>query len=372
LKDNILYIHGGGDVIGGIENHIIDSLKYHKVYEPHIAIVKKGRFLDLIRSSGFQNYVYLDGGKLRNVYRTAKALVNGVIYIKKRNIKVIIANGMHSWIYGAMLSKISGIKSVCYFTNEISKGYKNLIDEIGLLFKSDIAIANSNYTAKSISEFVNSPIEVVYPSSDYCKFENIDARKARLSLLGEFKLKSDTFVFTIVGRIQKWKGQEVVIEAYKKMFNKHKASLLIVGSYTFEKDLNYYNYLIERTKDEDSIIMTGYRVDVPYIIMGSNAIIHATITAEPFGVVLVEGMMSGKPVVATSAGGPKEIIRHNETGILYKPGDINELSGIMDKLIEDNYLRYNLSVKSKKYVHQKLSFNVSITKLEKVISKILI
>jgi glycosyltransferase involved in cell wall biosynthesis len=118
--------------------------------------------------------------------------------------------------------------------------------------------------------------------------------------------------------------------------------------------------------------MTGYRVDVPYIIMGSNAIIHATITAEPFGVVLVEGMMSGKPVVATSAGGPKEIIRHNETGILYKPGDINELSGIMDKLIEDNYLRYNLSVKSKKYVHQKLSFNVSITKLEKVISKILI
>jgi len=370
-KKKIIYIHGGGDVIGGIEYHILDLVMSHKKYEAHLAIVKNGKYLDLIKSRGVTNLYYLGGGRLRNIYKTFRSIIKCVIYIKRRDIKLIIANGMHSWIYASLIAGLSGIKSICYYTNEISNGYGNLIDAIGLLSKPDVAIANSYYTARSISKSVKARTEVVYPFVDPSRFENLDYQTARSGLLAEFNLPSNAFIFIMVGRIQQWKGQDIVVSAFKKMSNRDNVILLIVGEYTFEKDRFYFENLQRMVEGHDSIIMTGYRDDVPKLIMGSDVLIHATITAEPFGIVLIESMIAGKPVVATSSGGPSEIIENYETGILYNPGNSDELCQIMSKLIDDANLRNKLSINSKKAVTERFSINNSISKLEFLISNLI-
>lgn len=370
-KKKIIYIHGGGDVIGGIEHHILYSVKSHKKYEAHLAIVKNGKYLDLIKSRGVTNFYYLGGGRLRNLYKTFRSIIKCVIYIKRRDIKLVIANGMHSWIYASLIAGLSGIKSICYYTNEISNGFGNLIDAIGLLFKPDVAIANSYYTARSISNSVKARTEVVYPSVDPSRFDNLYYQTARSELLEEFNLSSDTFIFIMVGRIQQWKGQDIVVSAFKKMSNRDNVSLLIVGEYTFEKDRVYFENLQKMVKGYDSMILTGYRDDVPKLIMGSDVLIHATTTAEPFGLVLLEAMLAGKPVVATTTGGPSEIVENYETGILYEPGNSDELSHIMNKLIDDVNLRNKLSINSKKAVTERFSINNSISKLEFLISNLI-
>lgn len=56
---------------------------------------------------------------------------------------------------------------------------------------------------------------------------------------------------------------------------------------------------------------------------------------EGFGIAYLEAMGHGLPVIATSAGGPRELIRHRETGFLVTPGDHGSLAGHLERLIAD-------------------------------------
>jgi glycosyltransferase involved in cell wall biosynthesis len=56
---------------------------------------------------------------------------------------------------------------------------------------------------------------------------------------------------------------------------------------------------------------------------------------EPFGMVVLEGMLSGQAIVAAEAGGPGEILRHERTALLYPPGDVDALAAALVRLLRD-------------------------------------
>ena len=85
INNNIFYIHGGGDTIGGLETYLAQSLKHHEKYKPYLGIVKKGRFTDYIKELGIENVINLDGGRLRELHKTLKAVLSAVKFIKKNN-----------------------------------------------------------------------------------------------------------------------------------------------------------------------------------------------------------------------------------------------------------------------------------------------
>lgn len=73
-------------------------------------------------------------------------------------------------------------------------------------------------------------------------------------------------------------------------------------------------------------------------LMASCDLLVLPSLAEPFGLVLLEAMAHGRPVVATRAGGPPEIVCDGETGLLVRPGEPNELAGAMLRLLADKQL----------------------------------
>ena len=62
-------------------------------------------------------------------------------------------------------------------------------------------------------------------------------------------------------------------------------------------------------------------------------IVHTSVAPEPFGRVVAEGMLSGRPVIASRAGGPAEMIRQGETGWLFAPGDARELASAIQRVL---------------------------------------
>jgi glycosyltransferase involved in cell wall biosynthesis len=70
--------------------------------------------------------------------------------------------------------------------------------------------------------------------------------------------------------------------------------------------------------------------------------------AEPFGLVVVEGMAAGLPVVASAAGGPLEVITDGVDGRLFPPGDIAALADILMALAADPELRSRLGAEAVK------------------------
>lgn len=91
---------------------------------------------------------------------------------------------------------------------------------------------------------------------------------------------------------------------------------------------------IERLGLRDSVRLIGYQSDVHSIVRAADVFVLPS-PAEPFGLALVEAMALGKPVVATMAGGPSEIVQDGESGLLASPDNAASLSVAIGRLLSD-------------------------------------
>jgi glycosyltransferase involved in cell wall biosynthesis len=100
--------------------------------------------------------------------------------------------------------------------------------------------------------------------------------------------------------------------------------------------------LVVRLGLEDRVEMTGFREDVGAELGRLDVLVLASVTAEGFGQVIVEGMAAGLAVVATRAGGPEEIVTDGHDGLLCPPGDVAALATTLRRLQADEGLRRRL------------------------------
>ncbi|WP_372367014.1 glycosyltransferase family 4 protein [Candidatus Uabimicrobium sp. HlEnr_7] len=370
-KTKIFYIHCGGNTIGGVETYLSHMVENHKNNEAYLGIVKSGNFLHYLREQQTKNIIHLHGGRLRELNKVGIAIRNACRFVRRNKIKLIIAKGYNSWIYGSIVAYLTKTKSIFYIANDINPQYwKSPITCIGSYLRPNHYLANSQFTAVSIKEILNKKASIVYPAANISKFTNIDHNQARNFLCKEFAIAPHKFIYTIVGRLQEWKGQHIAISAFKEMHNKKNSVLLVVGDYTHESDRPFFERLQQLATNEN-VIFTGFRKDVPQIVSGSDVIIHASTTPEPFGITIIEGMFARKPVIASAAGGPLEIIEHNKSGLLVLPKNPNKLAKSMDKLHNNQKQCILLGKKAYEEAQKKFSIEASIHRMEEVIDSIL-
>ncbi|MFP7473338.1 glycosyltransferase family 4 protein [Niallia taxi] len=142
----------------------------------------------------------------------------------------------------------------------------------------------------------------------------------------------------IVGQIAQWKGQDVFIKAAKILHDKFPyIKFLIIGDVLFEKksEIDYKKELLSLSAGYNNIQFLGHQENIMELLTDIDILIHASVREEPFGRVIIEGMASKIPVVATNIGGPLEIIENGISGILYDPGDAITLAEIIVRLIGD-------------------------------------
>jgi glycosyltransferase involved in cell wall biosynthesis len=152
------------------------------------------------------------------------------------------------------------------------------------------------------------------------------------------------FVVGIVGRLAEWKGQDVFLRAFAMAFPDGDEQALVVGSAMFGEDAfaDHLMRLASQLGIAERVSFTGFTDDVTSKLADMDVLVHASVVAEPFGQVIVEGMVCGLPVVATRGGGPSEIIEDGVTGLLYEPGNDEELARILLQLEGAPQLRQQL------------------------------
>lgn len=138
----------------------------------------------------------------------------------------------------------------------------------------------------------------------------------------------------VFSRLAPWKGQHVLLEALSRIPN---LNALIVGAPLFGEEMRYQDQLIETAKAlglEQRVQFLGFREDIPELLHAVDFVAHTSISPEPFGRVIVEGMLAGKPVIAARAGGACEIIEDGVTGRLIPPGDSAALAAALRALMD--------------------------------------
>jgi glycosyltransferase involved in cell wall biosynthesis len=96
-----------------------------------------------------------------------------------------------------------------------------------------------------------------------------------------------------------------------------------------------------------SVMLAGFREDAMSIIHAADLFVLPSL-AEPFGLVLIEAMSLGKPIISTDAGGPREIVENGRTGILVPPATPDALGGAIERLLLDEKLRLSMGTNGRK------------------------
>ena len=133
----------------------------------------------------------------------------------------------------------------------------------------------------------------------------------------------------LVGRISPWKGQHIFLRAAAQVREQlPQARFQIIGSAMFGED--EYEREVRALADElelnGNLEWLGFRADVPHLVSQLDVLTHASTIGEPFGQVVMEGMVAAKPVVATRGGGVVEIVKEDETGLLVPMGDAGAMA----------------------------------------------
>ncbi|MBI5506852.1 MAG: glycosyltransferase [Deltaproteobacteria bacterium] len=154
----------------------------------------------------------------------------------------------------------------------------------------------------------------------------------------ELAVAADAEVVGVVGNIQQWKGQRVLVDAIDLLRERRPRLVAWLVGGVHRSGLAYAEALRAHLRErglERRVWLTGSRNDVPDLMAAMDIVVHTSVRGEPFGRVIIEAMAVGRPVIATRAGGVPEFVHEGRDALLTTPGDAAELATAIDRLLGD-------------------------------------
>ncbi|CEJ46846.1 Glycosyltransferase (Uncharacterized protein) [Umezakia ovalisporum] len=249
---------------------------------------------------------------------------------------VIYANTQKALVIGAMASFLARRPLVYHLHDILSSEHFSQINlHIAVTLANRFAslvIANSQASETAfIQAGGNSKLtEVVYNGFDPQSYQ-VSASEVK-KLQEKLGLK-EKFVVGHFSRLAPWKGQHILIAALSQC--PPEVTVILVGDALFgEQDyVQQLHEQVAKLKLENRVKFLGFRGDIPHLMRACDLIAHTSTAPEPFGRVIIEGMLCGKPVVAAKAGGAMELVEHGVNGFLATPGDSEELAQVINTCV---------------------------------------
>ncbi|SFK03117.1 Glycosyltransferase involved in cell wall bisynthesis [Halobacillus dabanensis] len=174
-------------------------------------------------------------------------------------------------------------------------------------------------------------------------------------------------VLTCVSRLSPRKGHRFLLEALAKL-REHltNVEVWIVGDGVMKEKL------MEQAKELElnNVTFFGKRHDIPYILSMSDIYVLATVN-DNFPLSVLEAMFSGQAVISTTCGGIPEMIRHEETGILCEPGNVDQLAHAIKRFLTNKEERVRFAKAAESYARQHFTSEVMTRKIEQIYQKYL-
>ena len=349
MSTRVLFLDHAG-VLSGAELSLLDIAR-HYVDSSKVLLLADGPFRERLEQVGIAVEVLPAPPAVVGISREGNGgigdlqAVPGLLTLAwrvarlARNYDVLYANSQKALIVGALAGKLASTPVVWHLRDILSPDHFSPKRRwLAVTLANHLVgrvIANSEASAAA---FVRSGgqaerVRVVYNGIDPRLFESVlptevDALKEELNL-------AEVPIIGTFSRLACWKGQHVLLEALTHLPGVH---ALLVGDALFGEEADYLNALRKRAKAlkiADRVHFLGFRRDIPQLMRLSDVVVHTSIAPEPFGRVIVEGMLARRPVVATRAGGTVEIIEDGVSGVLVPPGNAEALATVLADLLAE-------------------------------------
>ncbi len=247
------------------------------------------------------------------------------------------------------------------FLNKLPDPIKRIF--IALMKKADMITVNSSYTKNLVESYgLDIPVEIV-------PFSNPHAD----SVMYPYKEKSKKIIL-FVGRLIEAKGLDDLVRAYRIVREKFReVELRIVGDGPMGERIE------KMAKEfELPVTLTGFKSGKALEEEYKNASVFVLPSkpdkigqTETLGVVTIEALSYGVPVVASNIGGIPDVIKDGKTGLLFEPGNYKELAEKILTLLESSYLAKNLVSTGQRHVKDNFYWDKIVDRLEKIYAHLL-
>jgi glycosyltransferase involved in cell wall biosynthesis len=198
--------------------------------------------------------------------------------------------------------------------------------------RGERVIAISNFIAGLIADRHGTPrerIRVIHRGVDPRRFDPARVAPARVMAQREaWGAAPGQPVILLPGRLTRWKGQGVLIEALTKIPN---ALAVLVGG-----GPRYAEELRERAAGfgvGKRVVIAGHVEAMDVALLAADVVVHASTDAEAFGRTVIEAQAMARPVIAADLGGPRETVRDGVTGWRVVPGDPARLAAALNRVL---------------------------------------
>lgn len=311
--------------------------------------------IDIARAltgEGFQAQVATEGGRLEPELRAAGATVLHMSLdskaphvllanaarlaraVRKRRVQLIHARSRAPAWSALIGARSTGIPFVTTYhgiynaRNPLKRFYNSV------MAKGDVVIANSQWTADHIARehgTARARIAIVHRGVDLLHFDPAGVAPNRVEAIrGSWGVAPDQLVVLLPGRLTRWKGQLVFIDALAQLA--HHGGLANTKAVLAGDAQGRHAYVTELRKAietnglTNSVTIADHIADMPAAYLASDLVVSASTDPEAFGRVAAEAGAMARPVIATDHGGARETVLDNVSGLLTPPGDADALA----------------------------------------------
>lgn len=332
--------------MGGSEYVLLDIARHRGPARCHMVLFADGPLRGLLEAAGIGVTLLAGGSGMMGVRREAgrlralaaiPAVLGMMLRLARiaRDYDMLYVHSQKAAVVGMLVGLLTGKPVVWHLHDILSSEHFAALQRrvvVGLANRAaHRVIAISEVTKQSFIACGGDPqLVVVVPNGiDTTLFDGIDELDVA-TLRARAGLSGQTLV-GLFGRITPWKGQHVLISALAQLPDVH---ALIVGDALFGEV--EYKESLRRLAEElgvaDRVHWLGYRFDIPQLMRMVDVVVHTSTAPEPFGRVIIEGVLAGRPVVASNHGATRELLGEDSSWLV-TPADPDALAAALRRLL---------------------------------------
>jgi glycosyltransferase involved in cell wall biosynthesis len=307
-------------------------------------------------------------GRLKTSISLLRYNLKFLHFLRERQIDIVYANCVRAEMSIGLAARLIGVPSLLYIKGELANP---VIDRMSLLLASKVLFfceQNRDDKYRSFVRALQKKVDILKIGLDFSVIEDVQKRD-KTALAEELGIDPTCTNVIVVAQLYQPKGQHLVIEALSKLtVDFPKVKLYLVGDHVIAEYKSYrleLDRMIEEYGLQKNVQFTGWRSDALHIVSLMDILIHPSLS-EGFGRAVLEGMALGKPVIASSVGGLREIIKDGENGFLVEPGDPQMIAEKLRLLLRNKNLRDNLGKAARDTVFSEYLIQDKIVQLEEI------
>ena len=274
----------------------------------------------------------------------------GRLYKKNYYDVVLVENNMD--IYATILKKITREKLYFHLHNDFDNGdfAKTKYKTQKIIETSNGIITVSQFLKNKLKNYGAKKVAVVYNFVPN-RFSGSLSNNQQLEIRHKFDFKNNDIIFTYIGRLDRDKGADRFLEAFDEIRNYNEAIKgLVVGDAFFHNKIEqkYFKKITElKAKLKNKVRFIGYvpNQELTNLYSISDCIIIPSQVEEAFGLVALEAMKMGKPVIASDSGALPEVLAKDGSIIINKETNfVHSLANSIESLSKNTHLREKMGI----------------------------